>query len=56
MKNTKELVNNCLSQYESGDSFSRNDMDRYEDNDDNELPFEMVVRKHYDPSPTKEKN
>lgn len=31
------------------------DRDRHEDKDDNELPFEMVVRKHYDSSPPEEK-
>lgn len=31
------------------------DRDRHEDKDDNELPFEMVVRKHYDSSQPEEK-
>lgn len=31
------------------------DQDRHEDRDDNQLPFEMVVRKHYAPSQPEEK-
>lgn len=35
--------------------FDSLDHHRHEDKGDNELPFEMVVRKHYAPSPSEEK-